>query len=83
MAATEWIRTAQDSDLDSGAPSYRRRNQDDVDEAELDAELELLGAEMEMEGGMEAGGVPDFMRDEVPEFIDEPPETAKVQEAAR
>ncbi|KAI1089933.1 hypothetical protein F5B19DRAFT_465249 [Rostrohypoxylon terebratum] len=56
---------------------------DDVDEAELDAELELLGAEMEMEGGMEAGGVPDFMRDEVPDFIDEPPETAKVQEAAR
>lgn len=56
---------------------------EDVDEAELDAELELLGAEMEMEGGMEAGGVPDFMRDEVPDFIDEPPETAKVQEAAR
>ncbi|KAI1485651.1 charged multivesicular body protein [Biscogniauxia mediterranea] len=59
---------------------------DDVDEAELDAELEMLGAEMELEGaGAEAGGVPDFMRDEVPEFIDEPPETsgAKVQEAAR
>ncbi|KAI1395480.1 hypothetical protein F4819DRAFT_478293 [Hypoxylon fuscum] len=57
---------------------------DDVDEAELDAELELLGAEMEMEGGIEAGGVPDFMRDEVPDFIDEPPETAtKVQEVAR
>ncbi|KAJ1338461.1 charged multivesicular body protein 5 [Microdochium nivale] len=59
---------------------------DDVDEAELDAELEMLGAEMEMEGaGMEgAGGLPDFLRDEVPEFIDEPPESAgKVQEAAR
>jgi len=59
---------------------------DDVDEAELDAELEMLGAEMEMESaGMEgAGGVPDFLRDEVPEFIDEPPETTgKVQEAAR
>ncbi|KAI0602394.1 charged multivesicular body protein [Biscogniauxia sp. FL1348] len=59
---------------------------DDVDEAELDAELEMLGAEMELEGpGAEAGGVPDFMRDEVPEFIDEPPEAsgAKVQEAAR
>ncbi|KAI0010531.1 hypothetical protein F4779DRAFT_616500 [Xylariaceae sp. FL0662B] len=58
---------------------------EDVDEADLDAELEMLGAEMEMEGpGMEAGGVPDFMRDEVPEFIDEPPETGgKVQEAAR
>ncbi|KAI1084911.1 hypothetical protein F5B20DRAFT_576227 [Whalleya microplaca] len=58
---------------------------DDVDEADLDAELELLGAEMEMEGaGMEAGGVPDFMKDEVPEFIDEPPEAGgKVQEVAR
>ncbi|KAI0181572.1 hypothetical protein GGR52DRAFT_44678 [Hypoxylon sp. FL1284] len=58
---------------------------DDVDEADLDAELELLGAELEMEGpAAEAGGVPDFMRDEVPDFIDEPPETAaKVQEAAR
>ncbi|KAI1097825.1 hypothetical protein F4804DRAFT_150397 [Jackrogersella minutella] len=57
---------------------------DDVDESELDAELELLGAEMEMEAGVEAGGVPDFMRDEVPDFIDEPPESnAKVQEAAR
>ncbi|KAI0025173.1 Snf7 [Xylariomycetidae sp. FL0641] len=59
---------------------------EDVDEAELDAELELLGAEMEMEGAAaaDAGGVPDFMRDEVPDFIDEPPETTgKVQEAAR
>ncbi|KAI0425330.1 putative SNF7 family protein [Xylaria sp. FL1042] len=59
---------------------------DDVDEAELDAELEMLGAEMEMEGAgaLDAGGVPDFMRDEVPEFIDEPPEaSSKVQEAAR
>ncbi|KAK8077658.1 hypothetical protein PG996_003828 [Apiospora saccharicola] len=60
---------------------------DDVDEAELDAELEMLGAEMEAEGGMgvDAGGVPDFLKDEmVPDFIDEPPEAAgKVQEAAR
>ncbi|ORY64514.1 Snf7 family protein [Pseudomassariella vexata] len=58
---------------------------DDVDEGELDAELEMLGAEMELEGAMgEASGVPDFMRDEVPEFIDEPPEAnKKVQEAAR
>ncbi|KAI1421752.1 putative SNF7 family protein [Xylaria sp. FL1777] len=58
---------------------------DDVDEAELDAELEMLGAEMELEGAgaLDAGGVPDFMRDEVPEFIDEPPESSKVQEAAR
>ncbi|KAI1164786.1 putative SNF7 family protein [Nemania serpens] len=59
---------------------------DDVDEAELDAELEMLGAEMEAEslaGAVDAGGVPDFMRDEVPDFIDEPPEASKVQEAAR
>ncbi|KAI0905425.1 putative SNF7 family protein [Ustulina deusta] len=58
---------------------------EDVDEAELDAELEMLGAELEMEGSgaLDAGGVPDFMRDEVPEFIDEPPESSKVQEAAR
>ncbi|KAI0533661.1 putative SNF7 family protein [Xylaria digitata] len=57
---------------------------DDVDEAELDAELEMLGAEMEMEGAaLDTGGVPDFMKDEVPEFIDEPPETSKVREAAR
>ncbi|KAI3323890.1 putative SNF7 family protein [Xylariaceae sp. AK1471] len=59
---------------------------DDVDEAELDAELEMLGAEMEMEGAsaLDAGGVPDFMRDEVPDFIDEPPESSsKLQEAAR
>lgn len=58
---------------------------DDIDEAELDAELEMLGAEMEMEAaqGLDAGGVPDFMRDEVPEFIDEPIEAKKMQEAAR
>jgi charged multivesicular body protein 5 len=57
---------------------------DEVDEEELDAELEMLGAEMEMEGGMaDASGVPDFMRDEVPDFIDEAPETKKVEEAAR
>ncbi|KAI0406351.1 putative SNF7 family protein [Xylaria palmicola] len=58
---------------------------DDVDEAELDAELEMLGAEMESEaaGALDAGGVPDFMRDEVPDFIDEPPEASKMQEIAR
>ncbi|KAI5863552.1 hypothetical protein GGS23DRAFT_567551 [Durotheca rogersii] len=58
---------------------------DDVDEAELDAELELLGADLEHEAGLDAGAVPDFMREEVPEFIDEPPQSAaaKVQEAAR
>ncbi|KAI9811213.1 MAG: hypothetical protein M1827_005545 [Pycnora praestabilis] len=58
---------------------------EDVDEAELDAELEALGEEAEFEGG-EAQGMPSFMMDEVngkaPEFIDEPPETGKVKEAA-
>lgn len=45
---------------------------DDVDEAELDAELEALGEEVEMEG-LGAEGTPAFMVDEVPTFIDEPP----------
>lgn len=60
---------------------------EDVDEAELDAELEALGAEVEMErelgGGAEA--LPGFMQDEVPDFIDEPPQTEAgkaVKEAA-
>ncbi|KAK6208335.1 Vacuolar protein-sorting-associated protein 60 [Pestalotiopsis sp. IQ-011] len=58
---------------------------DDVDEDELDAELEMLGAEMEMEAqqGVGAGEVPDFLKDEVPDFVDEPVERGKVQEAAR
>lgn len=60
---------------------------EDVDEAELDAELEALGEEQEFEGfGLESEGhVPSFMTDEVapPNFIDEPPETiGKVKEAA-
>jgi len=55
---------------------------EDVDEAELDAELEALGEETYLEG-VEAGGVPAFMQDEVPQFIDEAPEEAgKVKEAA-
>lgn len=59
---------------------------EDVDEAELDAELEALGAEVDLErefGGSEA--LPSFMQDEVPDFIDEPPVTnagKKVTEAA-
>lgn len=61
---------------------------EDVDEAELDAELEALGQEVEMErelGLGEAGqAVPSFMVDEVPEFVDTPPEVpGKVKEAAR
>ncbi|KAF2452430.1 charged multivesicular body protein 5 [Lineolata rhizophorae] len=59
---------------------------EDVDEAELDAELEALGEEVELDTAA-ADGVPDFMKDEVtkapPTFIDEPPEQAgKVKEAA-
>jgi charged multivesicular body protein 5 len=56
---------------------------DDVDEAELDAELDALGEEAELEGfGSEA--MPSFMVDEVgpPEFVDEPVETGKIKEVA-
>ncbi|KAF2734235.1 charged multivesicular body protein-like protein 5 [Polyplosphaeria fusca] len=57
---------------------------EEVDEAELDAELEALGDEVEFEGIGESTGVPSFMVDDAapPQFIDEPPETAKVREAA-
>lgn len=55
---------------------------EDVDEAELDAELEALGEEVDL-GGIGEQGVPNFMVDEVPNFIDEAPEMAgKVKEAA-
>ena len=59
---------------------------EDVDEAELDAELEALGEEAEFETGLgmgvAQGEMPGFMIDEVPAFVDEPPETGKVKEAA-
>ena len=57
---------------------------EDVDEAELDAELEALGEDVAFEGIGEESAVPGFMMDEIrpPEFIDEPPETGKVKEAA-
>ncbi|KKA29766.1 hypothetical protein TD95_005110 [Thielaviopsis punctulata] len=58
---------------------------DDVDEAELDAELEALGLEIEMDREAEAqGSLPSFMQDELPEFVDEPPvmEGNKIKEAA-
>ncbi len=59
---------------------------EDVDEAELDAELEALGQEAELEAtaGMAEGEMPSFMQDEVapPQFVDLPPETGKVKEAA-
>lgn len=59
---------------------------DDVDEAELDAELEALGEEAQFEATLGTsvgeGEMPGFMVDEVPSFVDEPPQTAKVKEAA-
>ncbi|KAG2027217.1 hypothetical protein GB937_000955 [Aspergillus fischeri] len=57
---------------------------EDVDEAELDAELEALGEESMFESAMGESAMPSFMQDEVapPQFIDEPPEQAKVKEPA-
>ncbi|KAL1965036.1 hypothetical protein VTN77DRAFT_6096 [Rasamsonia byssochlamydoides] len=59
---------------------------EDVDEAELDAELEALGEETMFESQMGEEAIPSFMQDEVapPTFIDEPPEQGKdkVKEAA-
>ncbi|RJE23072.1 hypothetical protein PHISCL_04601 [Aspergillus sclerotialis] len=57
---------------------------EDVDEAELDAELEALGEESMFESSMGESAVPSFMQDEVspPQFIDEPPEQTKVKEPA-
>ena len=60
---------------------------EDVDEAELDAELEALGEETawEQENGIGESGL-GYLQDEVsaapPQFVDEPPETGKVKEAA-
>lgn len=59
---------------------------DDVDEAELDAELEALGEEQEFaDFGAESDlAAPGFLQDEVgpPQFIDDAPEHGKVKEAA-
>jgi charged multivesicular body protein 5 len=57
---------------------------EDVDEAELDAELEALGEEVGMQGIGEAEGLPNFMMDESAplQFIDEPPQQSQVKEAA-
>lgn len=49
-----------------------------MDEAELDAELEALGEEVELSGGWDAdtvgaGELPSFLQGEVPEFVDEAP----------
>ncbi|CAI7569798.1 unnamed protein product [Penicillium glandicola] len=57
---------------------------EDVDEAELDAELEALGEESMFESSMGESAMPSFLQDEVapPQFIDEPPEQHKIKEAA-
>lgn len=55
---------------------------DEVDEAELDAELDALGEEVEFGEMMGAGEeMPGFMKDEVPQFVDEAPAPA-AKEAA-
>lgn len=57
----------------------------EVDEAELDAELEALGDEIELGGGWEqetSTALPSFLEEStVPEFLDEPPTADKVKEA--
>ncbi len=58
---------------------------EDVDEADLDAELDALGQEVELEAaGGESEGVPAFMLDEpgLPAFVNDAPETRPVREAA-
>lgn len=58
---------------------------EEVDEAELDAELEALGEEVQFESaGLEGESMPGFLVDETkpPQFVDEPPELAKAKEAA-
>ena len=57
---------------------------EDVDEAELDAELEALGEDVEFESGLgqTTGEMPGFMQSEVPTFVDEPPEQGKVLKEA-
>ncbi|KAJ5267544.1 hypothetical protein N7478_010352 [Penicillium angulare] len=57
---------------------------EEVDEADLDAELEALGEESMFDTGIGEDAMPSFLQDEVapPQFIDEPPEQAKVREAA-
>ena len=58
---------------------------EEVDEAELDAELEALGDDMGFEEGLgEMGAEPSYLQDvgATPQFIDQPPEQNKVKEAA-
>ena len=55
---------------------------EDVDESELDAELDALGEEMQYEQEAGIGETPGFLQDEVPTFVDAPPQQSKVQEPA-
>jgi len=58
---------------------------EEVDEAELDAELEALGEDIGFEEGLgEMGAEPSYLQDvaSTPQFIDQPPEQNKVKEAA-
>ncbi|KAJ5899673.1 Charged multivesicular body protein 5 [Penicillium taxi] len=57
---------------------------EEVDEADLDAELEALGEESMFDTGIGEDAMPSFLQDEVapPQFIDEPPEQTMVKEAA-
>jgi len=56
-----------------------------VDEAELDAELEALGEDVELNGEGLGEEMPGFLTESaggVPSFIDEAPEMGKAKEAA-
>lgn len=56
---------------------------EDVDEAELDAELEALGEDVEFDMGV-GEEMPSYLQENsgVPSFIDEAPEAGKAKEAA-
>lgn len=57
---------------------------EDVDEAELDAELEALGEEVELDAGGLGEEMPAYLTEGAgpPQFIDEAPEAGKTKEAA-
>jgi len=57
---------------------------EDVDEAELDAELEALGEEVELGESMGESGMPAFLTEgtDMPNFIDAEPVMDKAKEAA-
>jgi charged multivesicular body protein 5 len=57
---------------------------EEIDEADLDAELEALGEEAMFDSGLAEDAMPSFMQDEVgpPQFVDEPPEQDKLKEPA-